>query len=297
MGHVVFGSDRDAHVRGPRLPDSAYVHFLSRHGLHDFLARTSGLQHELVANRRDVFEAVLVEEGEHIFAHVLNDLAALGNHVGCLQAGDRSHNAGNRQGARAVRHNLFQQVGTAHSRARAQPCHSIQLRESAQNDDVLILSYQVGAHGRPRDVDIGFIHHEHAPLRFVLQQPLDVGAGRQRSRGVIRITDVDQSRVGVGFGHGLHVVGVSLGQGHAGYFRADEPRRAFARLIPRIGRYERLGGRAETQHGLVKRRAGTAVWEHVIRLEALLLGQQFLEAEGFLVQIPAALRGHGVDRL
>ena len=46
----------------------------------------------------------------------------------------------------------------------------------------------------------------------------------------------------------------------------------------------------------MQRRAGPRVGLYVIRLDSLLLGQQFLEAEGLLIEVSAAVLGHLVDR-
>jgi hypothetical protein len=44
-------------------------------------ARTSGVEHEVIADRQHVLEVVLVQKGEGVLANVLDDVAALGDGV------------------------------------------------------------------------------------------------------------------------------------------------------------------------------------------------------------------------
>ena len=56
------------------------------------------------------------------------------------------------------------------------------------------------------EVDVGLVQQYDAAFGLVGHQVLDVLFARDRARRVIRVADVDQSGIGVGLGHRLHVV-------------------------------------------------------------------------------------------
>src|SRR5260370_3062921 len=113
-GHLFLGANRYADVGGHHGPDAADVDVIVlRHGGNDFAAGALYVDHELVALRRDEAVALAVHPGEHIFADVADDLAALGNQGLHLEAGVGTDHTGDRQCARAVAADFLQQCRTA----------------------------------------------------------------------------------------------------------------------------------------------------------------------------------------
>src|SRR6266699_695880 len=77
--HLVLRADRDANVSRPALPDAPDVDLLLLQSVDDLSAWPVHVHHELVGHRGDIFEVVLVEEGQDITAYVADDLTAFGH--------------------------------------------------------------------------------------------------------------------------------------------------------------------------------------------------------------------------
>ena len=207
-----FSMSSYADVRGPSGPDTTDIDVLLRHRLDDFLAGPLHVDHELVAFGGHEREVTFFEELEHIVAYVADDFPALRHERLHFEAGVRSDHTGHRQGPGSVAHHLLEQIGPSDCGACPQSRHPVELRESPQNEKVLISGDKIGARDCVlRQVDVGFIEDKDAALGLICEDVFDVFARGQRSCRVVRIADVDQAGVRVRRDHRFHVVRVFLG--------------------------------------------------------------------------------------
>ena len=290
----------DAGAGGHAGPDASDENVLLGHGVDDLLGGAFGVEKEAVGLRGNVGVTVAVQPLKYFLAHTLVDALAFGDETwvfeagrGCDQGGD-----GHEVPAGAV-HDLFEQVGTSGGESAAQAGHAVGFREGAEHDDVLARLNEVERRGSIAKMDVGFVNHHDGTLRFVFDKVFEVGVGRERAGGIVRIANVKEPRVGSGGDHGLDVVRVSLSERNFDHTGTGGRGRHRASFITRIGSDVASLRRRERYDREAKRGSGAGEGVDVIGVQSFLLGEGLDEFVGKIVEIASAKRedgGHGVAR-
>ena len=206
--------------------------------------------------------------------------------------GSRSDGGDGQRTPAAAVFKFRKQVGARDSKSAAQPGHAINLRKSAQHDDVLPGLDQV--HGRFRsvgEVNVSFVYQHDGIFRLLGDQLLDVRVRRERSGRIVGRTNVKQSRIGRGSEHGGNVVRVSFCQGDFDHARARNFCCFHSSFITWIAGDVAPRRRGEGENGKMQRLARTRKNVDVFALQALLLRKSVNEFVGEPVRIAPALRG------
>ena len=207
--------------------------------------------------------------------------------------------AGGRQEIRPgkVAH-LGEQVGPAQRRTGAEAGHAVELGEGAQDDDILVGRHQIGGRASGgREVEVGLIDEDDAPLGLVGNERGDVCLWRDGAGRVVGVADEDQAGLGVRRGHGLEVVGVILAQGNLDDLGLDEAGGPFRGLVTGIGGDQGPVRGGERKDSTVEGVAGAGGRQDVGGGHAFGGGQGFHKAEGYVKEIAARERDDLADGL
>ena len=112
----------------------------------------------------------------------------------------------------------------------------------------------------------------------------------ERARRIVRRTHIEDTGVGSGGQHALHIVRPCLGQWNVHHARAHDFCGAAAGFVSRICGDITPRGRRECGYGVIQRGTRSGKRRHVFRLEALLFGEPADQVFRQVEQVASTIR-------